>query len=370
MKDSSKYKSSSVISAQEESSRKKILIFYLSLIAPLLLVFCFFLGFTSCIEARPKIIQNQNSGGALGTSYSIIYQSEKELDYQVEIDSLFAAVNRSLSTYIPDSDISKINDGDSTVIVDHMFKEVFELSKEIYQQTGGYFDPTVGVLVNAWGFGPGEQLKMDSTGVDSLRNYVGFDKVRLTVGNTIKKSDPAIRFDFNAIAKGYAIDRLAVLMDTMGINDYLLEVGGEVVAKGENRIKRKPWATGIEDPQITKGRGLKIVINLKNRALASSGNYRKFRIDSVTGKKYVHTVDPKTGFTKNSKTLGTNVLANTCAVADAYATAFMVMDLDMVKNLLDSHKELEAYIIYLDEAGNTKEFMTDGFKKLVFEPKE
>ena len=331
------------------------------------MVVLFFFALSACSDSEPKIIQNENSGGALGTSYSIIYQSEKELDFQNGIDSVFAVVNQSLSTYVPGSDISKINNGDSTVVVDTMFKEVFKLSKEIYEKTEGYFDPTVGVLVNAWGFGPGEQLKMDSTRVDSLMNYVGFDKVMLTETNKVQKTNKFIRFDFNAIAKGYAIDRLAFLMDKKGIDDYLLEVGGEVVAKGENRIKGKPWATGIEDPQIEKGRGLKIVINLKDRALASSGNYRKFRIDSLTDKKYVHTIDPKTGFTKNSKTLGTNVLAKTCAVADAYATAFMVMDLDSVMNLLDSQKELEAYIIYLDEAGETQEIMTDGFRAFVLE---
>ena len=201
-------------------------------------------------------------------------------------------------------------------------------------------------------------------------NYVGFDKVMITNDSKVQKVSKFIRFDFNAIAKGYAIDRLAVLMNDKGIADYLLEVGGEVVAKGENRIKKKPWATGIEDPQQEQGRGLKIVINLKDMALASSGNYRKFRIDSLTGNKYVHTVDPKTGFTKNSNTLGANVLAKICAEADAYATAFMVMDLDKVIHLLKSQKELEAYIIYLDEDGATKEYMTDGFKALVFEPKE
>lgn len=321
--------------------------------------------FHACAEDEPKIIQNTNSGGALGTSYHLIYQSETQLDFQKEIDSVFEVVNQSLSTYIPDSDITKINEGDSTIVVDMMFEEVFDLSKEIHGKTGGFFDPTVGVLVNAWGFGPGVRLQMDSTVVDSLMKYVGFDKVRLTDARTIQKSDPKLRFDFNAIAKGYAIDRLAVLMEEKGIRDYLLEVGGEVVAKGENRIKKKPWTAGIEDPQIVEGRKLKLAIHLKDRALASSGNYRKFRIDSLTGKKYVHTINPKTGFTQNSGTLGTNVLAKTCAEADAYATAFMAMDLDAVIRLLKTHKELDAYIIYLDETGETKEYMTEGFQNLI-----
>ncbi len=319
---------------------------------------------TAC-NSRPKVIKNQNIGPALGTSYSIIYLSDKELDFQQEIDSVFLAVNQSMSTYIPNSDISKINSGDTTVVVGTMFKEVFELSAEVKQKTNGYFDPTVGVLVNAWGFGPGAAIKMDSVRVDSLMKYVGLEKVRIDKNNKVVKEMHNIYIDFNAIAKGYAIDRLAKLMDAKGIQDYLLEVGGEVVAKGENRIKNKQWTIGIDNPQIEEGRKLKLLIYMKNRALASSGNYRKFRVDPETHKKYVHTIDPKTGFTKNSNTLAVNILANTCAEADAYATAFMAMDLDDVLAMVAQENNLEAYIIYLDKNGEVKEFMTDGFKSVV-----
>ncbi|SDE05181.1 thiamine biosynthesis lipoprotein [Pricia antarctica] len=323
--------------------------------------------FFSCSPNGPEIFKNQNAGSALGTSYSLTYLSDKQLDLQKEIDSVFDTVNRSLSTYIPNSDISKINRGDSTLVVDAMFRDVFELSKEIYEKTEGYFDPTVGVLVDAWGFGPGEQMELDSVRIDSLLNFVGFDKVTLTDENTIVKSNPDIHLDFNAIAKGYTIDRLARLMDQKNIQDYLLEVGGEVVAKGLNKIKEKQWVVGIDDPQMGDTRKLKILINLKDRALASSGNYRKFRTDPITGKKYVHTIDPKTGFTKNANTLGVTTLANTCAKADAYATAFMAMDLDEAIKLLTSQRELEAYIVYLDEKGEPQEFMTEGFKQLITE---
>lgn len=312
-----------------------------------------------------ELVKNQSIGNALGTTYSIIYPSDKNLDFQKAIDSVFTAVNRSMSTYIPDSDISKINAGDSTIRVDKMFQEVFELSYKVHQTSKGYFDPTVGTLVNAWGFGPGKQLDLDSTKVDSLLTYVGFEKVKLTKKSTIKKAHPDVYFDFNAIAKGYAIDRLGVMLDNKGINDYLVEVGGEVLTKGMNRITSKSWSVGIDDPQIEFGRQLKKIITLKNAALASSGNYRKFRIDPNTGEKYVHTIDPKTGFTKNSKVLATSVIAKDCATADAYATAFMAMDLGDTKVLLSSQTELEAYLIYLDEEGNTLEFMTEGFKKLV-----
>ena len=314
-----------------------------------------------------QVIKNTNVGGALGTSYNIIYLSDKKLDFQREIDSVFGVMNQSLSTYIPTSDISAINQGNTDITVDHMFREVFDLSKEIHSKTDGYFDPTVGVLVNAWGFGPGKKVLMDSTKVDSIMGLVGLNKVQLNEFNKIVKEQSNIYLDFNAIAKGYAIDRLAKMMDEKGIDDYLLEVGGELVAKGINKIKQKPWVVGIDDPQVEEGRRLKIVIELQDKALASSGNYRKFRIDSITGKKYVHTIDPKTGYTKNANTLGVTVLANSCAVADAYATAFMAMDLNKTMDFLSHQKELEAYVIYLDKDGQTKEFMTEGFKKVVLD---
>jgi len=320
---------------------------------------------SSCVPKEVKIFKNQNVGGALGTSYSLIYLSEQELDYQVQIDSVFEVINRSLSTYIPDSDISKINRADTSLVVDHMFRDVFELSKEIHRETSGYFDPTVGTLVNAWGFGPGEQIALDSAKVDSLLQYVGFEKVALKADGRIEKQRKKIYFDFNAIAKGYAIDRLGKMLDQKGIENYLLEVGGELVAKGENILRQKQWAVGIDDPQVEIGRVSKMAIRLRNQALASSGNYRKFRVDSLTGKKYVHTIDPKTGFTKNSNTLAVTVLAKNCATADGYATAFMAMSLAEVQEYLAKQEALEAYIIYLDDTGESQEFMTEGFEKSV-----
>ncbi len=317
---------------------------------------------SSCSEG---IHRNFNSGEALGTTYNIIYLTGQPLDLQQQFDSVFRAVNASMSTYIPESDISRINSGDSTVVIDTMFREVMAISGEVHAKTGGYFDPTVGVLVNAWGFGPGLSMVMDTTTVDSLLEYVGFEKLEIRSDFTIGKQHSGIVLDFNAVAKGYTIDRLAAVLDRNGVAHYLVEVGGELVGKGRNLLKEKPWVVGIDDPQVEEGRTLKVRVQLKDRALASSGNYRKFRIDSVSGRKYVHTIDPISGFTKNSNVLAASVLANSCAVADAYATAFMAMDLDESIKLLVEQKELEAYIIYLDEEGMTKEFMTTGFEELV-----
>lgn len=325
------------------------------------------LFFTGCKTEGNNWIKNVNSGAALGTSYNIIYLSQKELNFEREIDSVFQVLNKSLSTYIPNSDISRINKGDSTITVDQMFREVFELSGKVYEATEGYFDPTVGVLVNAWGFGPGTELVMDSLRVDSLLDYVGFNKVSITSDNKIKTSIPGMYFDFNAIAKGYAVDRLGVLLKEKGIANYLIEVGGELVARGENKIKDKKWVVAIDDPLMEENRTSKRTVYMKNVAMASSGNYRKFKIDPVTGSKYVHTIDPKTGFTKNSNILAATVMAKDCATADAFATSFMAMDLERTKSILAHHKDMDGYIVYLNPEGKVLEYMTDGFKENVLE---
>lgn len=323
----------------------------------------FILVFTGCRTNESKWVKNISSGSALGTTYNITYLATSELNFEREIDSLFQVLNQSMSTYIPTSDISRINAGDSTIVVDGMFREVFELSGKVFEATDGYFDPTVGVLVNAWGFGPGTELEMDSIKVDSLLDYVGFNKVAINSDNRIKKADPAIYFDFNAIAKGYAVDRLAVLLRNKGISDFLIEVGGELVAQGENRLKDKKWVVAIDDPMMEESRTYKRTLYMKDIAMASSGNYRKFKIDPETRARYVHTIDPKTGYTKNSNILATSVMAQDCATADAFATSFMAMDLEKTKTILAQHPALEGYIIYLDPEGNVLEYMTNGFKE-------
>ncbi len=332
------------------------------------LIFWITLLASSC-ESKGGWVRNTALGNALGTTYSIIYLTADSLDLQQEIDSVFRVVNRSMSTYIPDSDISRINRGDTTVIVDVMFREVLDLSREVYEKTDGYFDPTVGILVNAWGFGPVPAGNTDSVHIAQLMNFVGLDKISLTEDQRIRKAYPEMQLDFNAIAKGYAIDRLAVMLDDQGIENYLVEVGGEIVVKGTNKIKGQHWVVGIDDPQVEVGRRLKTTLYLRDEALASSGNYRKFRIDPNTGEKFVHTIDPTTGFTKNSRVLAASVIAPTCAEADAFATAFMAMELEDSRKLISGLSGMECYIIYLDDQGETREFFTPGFKARLQTPK-
>ncbi|WP_339702356.1 FAD:protein FMN transferase [uncultured Marixanthomonas sp.] len=303
-------------------------------------------------------------GKAFGTTYHIQYYSQENFEAQKGIDSVVEAVNQSVSTYIPNSDISKINEGDSNIIIDKIFRDVFVLSEKIHKQTNGYFDPTIGVLRNAYGFGEAKPLqKIDSTTLDSLMEYVGFDKVILTSENTIQKKHPQVYFDFNAIAKGYGIDLIGNYLEQNGITDYLIELGGEILTKGTNLSKQKPWTVGVESVNSDiDDRSYAETVSLTNRAMASSGNYRKFRVDSLTGKKYVHTINPLTGKAEQSDVTSATVIANTCAEADAYATSFMALGLDKSKKILKELSNVEAYLTYTDSLNQQKEFLTRGMQ--------
>ncbi len=323
------------------------------------------LGVLAC--KAPKKELKRERGNALGTTYSILYfDSQSATSIKPALDSIFKVVNHSLSTYLPDSDISRINRGE-TLAVDAMFQEVFKLSGEIHKASKGYFDPTVGSLVNAWGFGPKKAIKgMNPKKVDSIMQFVGWNKVSMNSKNEIEKQHPNVYLDFNAIAKGYCIDRIAAYLDQQEVSDYLIEVGGELVAKGIHQEKQKSWVVGIDDPNQKESRDLITLLSLKDQGMATSGNYRKFKVDSVTGQKYVHTIDPHTGFTKSSNVLSVSILAEDCATADAWATTFMAMPLEEAKLILSAQK-LDAYIIYLNEANEVSIFKTEGFSKQLIE---
>ncbi len=324
---------------------------------PVLLLFVF----CEKKEPRPFFLQDD----AFGTTYNIQFYSERDIDFKKGLDSVIDAVNHSVSTYIPDSDISKVNQGDSTVVVDSIFKEVFEISEEVNKKTNGYFDPTIGVLRNAYGFGDVKPLKeIDSITLDSLMEYVGFHKVNINPDGTVSKEYPQIYFDFNAVAKGYGIDCLGRYLESKGVNDYLIELGGEILTKGENLEKKQKWVVGIEavDSEL-EDRSYETTVTLKNEGMASSGNYRKFRIDSLTGKKYVHTLNPLTGSAEMSDVTSSTVIAPTCAVADAYATAFMALGMEKSRQVLKSLPNVEAYLTFNDSLNNHQVFMTEGFKR-------
>ena len=316
------------------------------------------LAFFSCSNA--EIIKDFTlKGRVFGTTYKIVYLDASK-NYQTSLDSLFFLMNKSLSTYIPSSDISRINKGDSTVIVDDLFLEVFTKSKRIYTETNGFFDPTVGNLVNAWGFGPKkERLNLSEDQLAQQMQYVGLDKVTIVNGK-IKKQDAQIYLDFNSIAKGFGIDVVARFLDSKNISNYLVEIGGEIRAKGVKK-ENHPWVIKLVNP-IKKDsiKGYR-KINLSNKSMATSGNYRKFRV-TKDGQKYVHTVNPKTGYAIESNLLSASVIADLdCADTDAYATAFMAMGLENAKEFLEIHKNIGAILLFINKNGDLEEYRTSGY---------
>jgi len=331
------------------------------------LVFAIFLLF-SCNQ-QEEVHSYEFNGQALGTTYMVHYFSNNELNFEKSLDSILEEINSSMSTYITKSDISRINRGDTTVKIDIHFRKVFDASNKIYKESNGFFDPTVGVLVNAYGFGPGKPLKkIDSTQLDSLSRLVGFKMINIAENGTIQKENPKMYLDFNAIAKGYTIDVIAAYLQSENVQNYLIELGGELRAKGKNLENDSEWVVGIDNPnQEEVDRQLQAKVKLSNAAMATSGNYRKYRIDTVTGQKFVHTINPKTGKAERSNLLSASVIAENCMLADGYATAFMALGLERTKELLEKLNGVEVYILYSSEEGNMEVFSTSGFQKRLLE---
>lgn len=315
--------------------------------------FSFLFLFLSC---KKEIVKKhyQLRGAVFGTTYNIKYLKATKR-YQEEIDSLFNVVNNSLSTYISTSDISKINTGNNNVLVDEHFFEVFKKSKKIYRETNGFFDPTVGNLVNAWGFGPKREKKnLTQQQINEQLKYVGLEKIQIKDGIVVKQY-PEVYLDFNSIAKGYAIDIIGRFLESKNITNYLVEIGGEIRTKGTKK-NSAPWTIKVVDPlQNEIDTGYKI-INISNKSMATSGNYLKFRI-SEDGKKYVHTINPKTGEAKENNMLSASVIGNIdCADVDAYATAFMAMGLEKTLEFLKEHKEIKVILLYINRNNELTEY--------------
>ncbi|MFC5046842.1 FAD:protein FMN transferase [Aquimarina hainanensis] len=314
--------------------------------------------FISCKE-EVKLQPNYLKGKALGTTFSLQYFDQEQKDYRASFDSLIQVINISLSTYQDDSDISRINAGDTTVVIDEHFQKVFNASKKIHKETSGAFDPTIGVLVNAWDFGPkGEIQGLDSLKIDSLLGTVGLDKVHYKQGK-IHKEHTDTFLDFNALAKGYTVDVFAMFLEQEGYTDYLVEIGGEIRTKGYNVAKNKPWKIGVEEPNFDGTQSYNKVISLKTEAMATSGSYRKYKVDKE-GNRYAHIIDTKTGYPHKSNLLSVSILANTCMEADAYATALTSMGVQQSIEFLTQHPELRALLIY-EKGGALKTEAFNGF---------
>jgi thiamine biosynthesis lipoprotein len=319
----------------------------------------------ACKNSEP--VFDNFKGFTQGTTYSIVYDNKKNIDPQhlkQEVEKIFHNFDLSLSLYLDSSIISKINRNEK-VVADTFFTEVFKKSALISEMTDGAFDITVGPLVKAWGFGPDSHKNFTESKRDSLIKLVGMSKVSLIDGRLIK-SDPGINLDVNAIAQGYSVDVICRFFDNLGIRNYLIEIGGEVRARGTKAGAL--WRIGIDRPEdnnMSPGQTLQAVIRISDKALATSGNYRKFYVEN--GIKYSHTIDPHTGYPAKNRLLSATVIASDCAMADGIATACMVMGKEKTVEFLGSHPEFEAYLVFSDDNGNFKTWMSESMAEYISE---
>lgn len=303
-----------------------------------------------------------SEGYAQGTTYRMVYESAD--DYSEIIFKLLKEFDNSLSTYQDSSIISMINKNEQGIVIDSIFKTFYNKSRYAYEKTNGFFDITVGPLVKAWGFGVVKEFQGDSSSIDSIKEFIGMDKIKIENDVLIKK-DPRIYLDGNAIAQGQSVDYIAEFFNSQGIKNFLVEIGGEVRTKGVNK-EGKSWHIGIDKPIENIGeRELQAIVALSGRSLATSGNYRKFY--EFNGVKYTHSINPKTGYPSRDKILSATIVADECSLADAYATACMVMGFDKAKEFVLGKPEIEAYFIYSGSTNTFEVFQTEGFKKLLSE---
>jgi len=336
------------------------------MINKLLSVLVFLVLLTAACETKKPVFENF-TGFTQGSTYSIVYDNKKKInpiDLKQQVENILHDFDMSLSIYKDSSIISRINRNEE-VVPDTFFVEVFKKSALISEMTGGAFDITVGPLVKAWGFGPDEHKNFKVEKLDSLLNLVGMDKVSLINGRLVK-SNPGIKLDVNAIAQGYSVDMVCRYFDHLGIKNYLVEIGGEVRAKGKKG--KALWRIGIDKPEdnnMSPGQTLEGIIKITDKAVSTSGNYRKFYIED--GIKYSHEIDPKTGYPAKNTLLSATIIADDCAMADGLATAAMVMGKEKTIKFLQIHPEIQAYLIYSDETGNFKTWASEKIKDSISE---
>ena len=318
---------------------------YLSAVFFLLLV-----GATVWIVGfRGTLTLRETEGAIFGTSYHIKYECAADLGEDILQE--LQRVDASLSVFNRQSTLSRINAGTLSK-ADAMVYEVLEKARGVSEATNGAFDVTVMPLVNAWGFGFKHGALPSDAEVDSLRQFVGYGLLELTRDSLVRKKHPQVAIDCGAIAKGYGVDRVARLLRERGVMNYMVEIGGEVVTRGRNPQTKEPWRIGVSKPDEGGSGELQTVMNLENAALATSGNYHNFY--TVNGRKYAHTIDPRTGRPVTHSLLSATVIARDCATADAYATAFMVMGLDSARQIVKADRHLRAFFIYADEKGQIR----------------
>lgn len=328
----------------------------------------------------PKGELHKITGEAQGTTYSISYFSENPIDFKPAVDSILLDIDNALSTWNQASLITELNGSDSNSVTfndyNDYFSDNFRLSRKVWKDSEGAFDPSLFPIINAWGFGFKNKENVTQTMIDSMKQFVGFDFENIRLSKTddrdakaseriFYKKDTRTQLEFNAIAQGYSVDVISNHLNKNNVASFMIELGGEVITKGI-KADGTPWRIGIDKPnELGEKRELQAIVQLVNKAIATSGSYRKYYIKD--GVKYSHTIDPKTGYPVNHNLLSATVLYDNCGLADAYATAFMVMGVEKTKAFVEKNKamEMEIYLIYTDEEGNFQTYMTPGFEKLI-----
>jgi len=301
-------------------------------------------------------------GLTMGTSYHVTYFDALQRNFKSSIDSLLLLVNKSISTFDQTSEISRFNRSDKNFVFDlPYFYPPLKKAQEVYYASGGAFDPTVMPLIGAWGFGPKKKTETPrSVEIDSILTFVGFDKIFLNE-KAVGKADARMALDFGGIGQGYGADVIADFLRLKGIENFLVELGGEGLAAGKNLAKGQPWTIGILDPNSTReDQFFKAYVTLENRSFTTSGNYFNYR--EVDGKKYGHTLNPKTGYPVQTELLSVSLFSDDCTTVDAWATAFMVMGLQKTIDKLATMPSIDALLIYSSPTGAMETFITPNLK--------
>lgn len=312
----------------------------------------------SCGKQPQKMVLQ---GLAQGSYYAITYFDEQGRNFQKGIDSIFHAVDMSVNLWVDSSVICKVNRNEE-VELDQIFMDNFDIAQKAAELSGGMFDPTISPLVAAWGFSYKNGDTITPQLIDSLRQLVDYRKVRIEDGRLIK-DNPAMQLDFNAVAQGYTSDLIAAYLESQGVNNYLVDTGGEIVAKG-CKPDGKPWVVGIEKPAANwdDDRIVQTRVPLRDRGLVTSGSTRKYV--ERDGKRYSHCIDPMTGYPVDHQVLSVTVMAENATWADALASIGMVMGMEQSLPIFQSLEGVEAYFIFVNDRGELETFATDGFETL------
>lgn len=298
-----------------------------------------------------SVEKQQFFGTTQGSYYSIIYYDEQNRDFSGDFDSIFREIENTLSLWDENSMISRVNRNDESVVLNQIFIDNFNYAMRAAELSEGYFDPTVGPLVSAWGFHFKDGVEMTPEIVDSLKQFVGYHKIKIEDGKVIKEN-PDMTLDFNAVAQGYTTDMIGDFLLLNGVGNFLVDVGGEILAMG-NKPNGDLWKVGIEKPAEDKDaeRIVQEIVELKDKSIVTSGNYRKYV--ERNGKRYSHSIDPNTGFPAANNMLSATIICDDTSWADCLASICMLVGMERAKEILATQKDVKAFFIY-EEDNKTK----------------